>query len=140
MSKISLFLIIVLCSVVFTSGCTVYTNETKNNYSGLKITDPSNDSIVSQVCAVQGYLQPLEPGEKFYILVKPDSYTWWVQKEPTVFPDGKWAVYSLVGERWDTNLNFTVAAITTNQTLKPGTELGPNLPVYNLKDEIVVKR
>jgi hypothetical protein len=140
MSKISLFLIIILCSIVFTSGCTVYTNETKNTYSGLKITDPTNDSSVSQVCAVQGYLQPLAPGEKFYILVKPDGYTWWVQKEPTIFPDGKWAVYTLVGEREDSNLNFTVAAITTNQTLKPGTEYGPNLPAYNLKDEIVVRR
>jgi hypothetical protein len=140
MSKISLILIIILCSLVFTSGCTVYTNETKNTYSGLKITDPTNDFSVSQVCAVQGYLQPLAPGEKFYILVKPDHYTWWVQKEPSIFPDGKWAVYALVGEKEDSDLNFTVAAITTNQTLTPGTEVGPILPVYNLKDEIVVRR
>jgi hypothetical protein len=140
MSKISLFLVIILCSVVFTSGCAVYSNETKNTYTGLEITDPANNSIVSQVCAVQGYLQPLAQGEKFYILVKPDHYTWWVQKEPTIFPDGKWAVYALVGEKWDSNLNFTVAAITTNQTLKPGTEFGPNLPAYNLKDEILVRR
>jgi hypothetical protein len=127
-------------AIVFSSGCTVYTNETKNTYNGLKITDPANNSTVSQVCALQGYLQPLAPGEKFYILVKPGHYTWWVQKEPTIFPDGKWAVYSLIGEKNDDNMNFTVAAITTNQTLKPGTELGPDLPEYNLKDEIMVKR
>lgn len=140
MSKIPLFLIIILCSIVFTSGCTVYTNETKNTYSGLKITAPANNSSVSQVCAVQGYLQPLAPSEKFYILVKADHYTWWVQKEPTVFPDGTWAVYALVGEQLDSNLNFTIVAITTNQSLKSGAELGADLSEYNLKDEIQVKR
>lgn len=140
MKTIAPLIMIFLCAIIFTSGCTVYTNDTKNTYTGLKITNPLNNSNVSQVCAVEGYFQPLKLGEKFYILVKPNGYTWWVQKDPTILPDGKWAVYALVGEKEDSNLNFTVAAITTNQTLKPGTEYGPNLPAYNLKDEIVVRR